>query len=400
MMKVSDKKISDLINNQKYSEVIEYLNSIVSSEDASFNALSAYVIAVSELKDKKLYPKAFDCFVRANLVRNSNPVLLRTLYSKIEEIIKTLGLKYFDIANSNNVKKDFYLRARFLLFISSNKLLDALNTISALIEERPLPSYYFQRSKIYVLQKKYKLAVKDLDSAIADAPTDAVLYYHRGLLKQRMNDIQGALFDYDSAVNFAPNNSTYYYKRGILYEDLGRFKNALDDFKKSVQLNPTNVPAFQELAWCKYNMRSFKEAMYFVEIAIRLEPNNAGAYYIKGCILTAVGMYPQAIEVLEIAAKNDNQSNKSWSARLWFQTALATFLDGQYQKAQQDITKALLLRPNIIGFLILAMDIEFFGTKDYYAAKGYCQSILKLDAENERALAAQVQINSKLTDDM
>lgn len=399
-MKSSDTEIAELLNSQKYSEVIELLDGVVTSDGASFNTLSAYIIAASELQDKKLYPKAFDCFVRANLVRNANPVLLRTLYLKIENIIKVLGLTYFNNSNSNNIRKDFYLRARFLLFISTNKLVDALNTISALIEDKPLPSYLFQRSKIYVLQKKYKLAVKDLDDALKGAPTDGVLYYHRGLLKQRMNDIQGALFDYDSAVNYSPNNSTFYFKRGILYEDLGRFKNALDDFKKSVQLNPSNVLAFQELAWCKYNLRSFKEAMYFIEIAIRLEPNNAGAHYVKGCILTTVGMYPQALEELEFAAKNDNQSNKAWSARLWFQTALATFLDGQFEKARQDIAKAMLLRPNIIGFLILAMDIEFFGTKDFYAAKGYCQAILKIDAENERALAAQVQINSKLSDDM
>ena len=400
MKKHSEKEIAELLNSERYPEVIEKLRNVVDTDHASFNDYSAFIIAVSEYGDRKSYPKAFDCFVRANMVRNANPVLLRTLYLKIENIIKFLGLAYFDNANSHNIQKDYYLRARFLLFITSNKLVDALNTISALIQEKPLPAYYFQRSKIYVLQKKLKLAVKDLDTAIEFAPADAVLYYHRGLLKQRMNDIPGALFDFDSAVNFDANNSTYYFKRGILYEDLGRFKNALDNFKKSVQINPTNVPAFQELAWCKYNMKSFKEAMYFADIATKLEPNNSSSHYVKGCIFTAVGMYKQALDELEFAAKNDNQSNKSWSARLWFQTALASFLDEQYDKAQQDITKAMLLRPNIVGFLVLAMDIEFFGKKDFYAAKGYCQSILKIDPENQRALAAEVQINEKLTDDM
>ena len=147
-------------------------------------------------------------------------------------------------------------------------------------------------------------------------------------------------------------------------------------------------------------MQSFKEAMYFADIATKLDFHNAGSHYVKGCILTAVGMYKQALEELEFAAQNDNQSSKPWSARLWFQTALASFLDEQYEKARADIAKALQIRPNIIPFLILAMDIEFFGKKDFYSAKGYCQAILKLDPENQRALSAQVQIDQKLQDDM
>lgn len=396
--RIDEKKLAELLENSQYSVVIEELTDVVKMDDAKFNELAGFIIAVSESVDKKNYPLAFDCFVKANLIRNANPVLLRTLYLKIENIIKSLGLAYFDNANTHKIKRDFYLRARFLIYISANKLVDALQAISALIQEKPLPSYYFQRSKIFVLQKKFKLAINDLDKALEEAPTDAVLYYHRGLIKQRLNDIQGALFDFDSAVNFASNNSTYYYKRGILYENLGRFKNALDDFKKSVQLNPTNVLAFQELAWCKYNMKSFKEAIYFADIATKLDFHNAGAHYVKGCIYTVVGMYKQALEELELAAQNDNQSSKPWSARLWFQTALASFLDEQYDKARQDISKALQIRPNIIAFLVLAMDIEFFGKKDYYAAKGYCQTILKNDPENQRALAAQVQISQKLQD--
>ena len=398
--RLDEKELAHLLNNEQYPEIVEKLKDVVKGEDAKFNELAAFIISVSEYGDRKNFPLAFDCFVRANLIRNANPVLLRTLYLKIENVIKSLGLAYFDNNNSHNIKKDFYLRARFLIYITSNKFADAIQAITALINERPLPSYYFQRSKVYVLQKKLKLALKDLDTAIENAPTDGMLYYHRGLLKQRMNDIQGALFDFDSAVNFSPDNSTYYYKRGVLYEDLGRFKNALDDFKKSVQLNPTNIPAFQELAWCKYNMQSFKEAMYFADIATKLDFHNAGSHYVKGFILTAVGMYNQALEELEFAAQNDNQSSKPWSARLWFQTALASFLDEQYEKARADIAKALQIRPNIIPFLILAMDIEFFGKKDFYSAKGYCQAILKLDPENQRALSAQVQIDQKLQDDM
>jgi tetratricopeptide (TPR) repeat protein len=400
MKKYTDKEISELIVAENYPKVIEYLKDVVKTEEASFHDLAAFIYSVSHFKETKLYPLAFDCFIKANLMRNPNPILLRNLYIFIDEIVEVLGFRYFDEVNSKNISREFYLKARFMLFIKANKYLDAINTMTQLIKERALPVYYFQRSKVYFLTNKFKLAIQDLDEGIKLAPTIGQLYFHRGLVKQRINDIQGALFDFDSAINFEPNNFVYYYKRGVLHEDLGRFKNALDDFKKSVQLNPNNVSAMQEIAWCKYNMHSYREAMYFADLSTKMAPHNCSGHYIKGCIFSAVKDFDNALNSLELAAKNDNQSNKSWSARLWYQSALTSFLAKKFDKAQQDIIKAIQLKKNIIAFLILAMDIEFFGMHNWISAKNYCESVLKIDNQNQRALAAKTEIDKKLTDEI
>ena len=109
--RLEEKEIANLLNNQQYPELIKSLSDVVAADDAKFNELAAFIIAVEEYGDRKNYPLAFDCFVKANLIRNANPVLLRSLYLKIENVIKGLGLAYFDAANSHNIRKDFYLRA-------------------------------------------------------------------------------------------------------------------------------------------------------------------------------------------------------------------------------------------------------------------------------------------------
>lgn len=395
-MKLTDEQIEQLLLNSEWGKVKDALIDVVESDEATFHDYAAFVDAVASSEDKEKYPLAFDCFIKANSCQDVNKILLRGLYLRIEEIIKVLGLKYFDNENSHNIKRDFYLRARFMLFIMASKYNDALNAISLLIKEKGVASYYFQRSKLYVMQKQYKSALEDLTSAIELSPMDSLLYYHRAILRQRLRDIQGALLDFDTAINNNQNNYTYYLSRGLLYEDIGKYKNALDDFKKSIQLNPKNVQGFQEFAWCKYKMNRYHEALSFANIALQLDTNNASTLYIKGCINNALQNYKEASEELGAALKLDNFSNKLWSSKLYYQKAWAEFKLENFTQAQSDISNAIKLAQRILPYHMLAMDIEFFGTKNYYNAKGICQEILKLAPENKRAVLAMQEISQKL----
>lgn len=395
-MKISDSEIEKFLIDSQWNKVIDALKDIVKTDDASFHDYAAYIDAVANLQNKNLYPDAFDCFVKANSSKNSNRIILQGLYMRIENIIKTLGLKYFDDKNSHNVKRDFYLRARFMIFISASRNNDAINAISQLIEEYPYPSYYFQRSKVYVIQKQYKLAMDDLNKAIELSPSDSMLYYHRAILKQRLRDISGAFFDYDSAINYNQNNYSYYLSRGLLHEESGRYKNALDDFKKSIQLNPKNVKAFQEFAWCKYKLHRYNEALSFANIAMQLNDNDASTYYIKGCINNVLKNYQDACVDLDTAIRKDNGSNKEWASKLFHQKAWAEFSLQNYSQSQEDITQAIKLSPKNIQYQLFLLDLEFFINKNYFNAKGICQEILKLDPDNKRAKMALEEISKNI----
>lgn len=396
MKNITDEEIEKLLLNSQWRKVIEYLIDIVRSNEATFHDYAAFIDAVSSGEFEDCYEIAFNCFIKANSSSEANPVMLRILYLRIDPIIKTLGFRYFDDENSNNIPKDFYLRARFMLYIAASKFNDAIAAITELIDYSKRPAYYFQRSKIYGIQKKYKLALNDLNSAIELAPSDSMLYYHRALLKQKIHDIQGAIFDFDTAINYNSQNYQYYFARGMLHENFEHYKNALDDFKKTVQLNPNNVKAFQEIAWCKYKMKKPEEGFSFVNIALQLDEKNAGSYYIRGCILNALLRYDEAVFDFETAISYDNQSNKMWTSKLWHQKAWSEFRLEKFQEAQNDINQAIKLNPRNLSYYFLAMDIEFFGIKDYYAAKGYAKTILKLDNQNQRAIAAMMEINEKI----
>lgn len=399
-MKYTDAQIEQLLLDRDYFKVVDALVDIVQTEEATFHDHAAFIDAVSSAGYTDCYELAFQSFIKANTSKNANPIVLKGLYLRIDPIIKALGFRYFDAENSHNIPRDFYLRAKFMLYIAGSKYSDALTVISTLINEDERPTYYFQRSKLYSIQKKYQLALADLDKAIELAPNDATLYYHRALLKQKLHDIQGAFFDYESAINFNSKNYNYYFARGMLNETFEHYKNALDDFKKTIQLNPNYVQAFQEIAWCKYKLNYMKEALSFINIAIQMDKQNAGNFYIRGCIHNALAQHKEAVADEDIAIKLDNQSNRMWSSRLWHQKAWAEFRLENYEQAEADINQAIKLYNKNLSFLFLAMDIQIFGTKNFYNAMGICKEILKIDSENQRALLAKTEIENGIRDSL
>ncbi|MBQ2645333.1 hypothetical protein IJG14_07175, partial [bacterium] len=155
-----------------------------------------------------------------------------------------------------------------------------------------------------------------------------------------------------------------------------------------------------EISWCYYKMLKYEEAYNFANAAVKMEQNNSSCYYVRGTIENAGKMYEEAKSDLEKGIQLDNKTDKIWSSKLYYQKAWAEYKLSNNTQAQTDIQQALKLCPNQIAYLILAMDIEFFGTKNYYNAQGFCREILKIDSENRRAILAQEKITDMIHDEI
>ncbi len=61
-----------------------------------------------------------------------------------------------------------------------------------------------------------------MTQAILAAPDDAELFYHRAIVRSRVDDLDGALRDLDMALQHNPRMTSAYYNRAKLHKRMGR----------------------------------------------------------------------------------------------------------------------------------------------------------------------------------
>jgi O-antigen ligase len=85
-------------------------------------------------------------------------------------------------------------------------------------------NYYKSRAKVYLSLATidptyYTRAIREIEQALALAPTDAKLAYNLGLVETRTGDYQGAETAFTRALTLKPNYADAYYAQTLLYEE-------------------------------------------------------------------------------------------------------------------------------------------------------------------------------------
>ncbi len=75
---------------------------------------------------------------------------------------------------------------------------------------------YFNRAQARILLGEPRLAIDDIDAAIALAPNNANLLYMRGGAHQSNGNPSAALRDYEAALALSPDNATFRAARDTL----------------------------------------------------------------------------------------------------------------------------------------------------------------------------------------
>ncbi|MCK6440283.1 MAG: protein kinase [Planctomycetes bacterium] len=131
------------------------------------------------------------------------------------------------------------------LFISARRAfeegrIDPANDFFNLLVDLDPGRYEGHFCKGLVLKKQNKLdyASAFLTQAIIAAPDVAELFYHRAIVRSRLNDDAGALRDLNMAVEHNPRDANSYFNRSMLYKKAGRLDLARKDLEIAYRLNP------------------------------------------------------------------------------------------------------------------------------------------------------------------
>lgn len=206
------------------------------------------------------------CLIHYNLAR----VLLETKDFKdaLQYTVDALRLDP-EFSDAYDIQSQIYLALGNLE--QAEKCLDNAIKYS---EDTYLPKYNNNRGWINFLRHKNENAILDLDNAITMDPTFAEAYNNRGIVKNAIQEFDGAYLDFTLAIELGhPRLDWVYSNRSTASLGMKNHSAALDDCDKSISLNKNYPNVYGNRADIVVNLMQYHNAIKDFERYIDLIDN-------------------------------------------------------------------------------------------------------------------------------
>ena len=159
-----------------------------------------------------------------------------------------------------------------------------------------IPIVYWRRGRIYHLQNKLDLAMKDYNTTIRlDSTFDCgYAFWDRALVKEDLGDNEGALKDFDTAIDICPKQSNFLCYRGILKYFMNDLEGAEKDLTAAIELYDNYYLARRWRAPVRTQLNNYVGAIDDYNKApyrkdSESKPNWAQDYYLRGIAKNETG---------------------------------------------------------------------------------------------------------------
>jgi len=105
------------------------------------------------------------------------------------------------------------------------------------------------------------MLMKDMDRALELNPGEALVYYNRGLLYERLNSMPDAINEFSTAISLDPYRFVFYEDRGKAYVWMRNFYFAELDFSKAIDLDPYNAGIWFRRSLVRVSQEKFEEGL-------------------------------------------------------------------------------------------------------------------------------------------
>jgi tetratricopeptide (TPR) repeat protein len=122
-------------------------------------------------------------------------------------------------------------------------------------------------------------AWRELNTAVARNPSDAMLYNLRGLAAVRLGDIHAAEESFRRVIRLAPERSMGYTNLATLLSETGQNEKAMPLFRAALDRNPGDFSALLGSGVILSNLQKYAEAQLYLEKAWRAHPGDFQAGY-------------------------------------------------------------------------------------------------------------------------
>ena len=200
--------------------------------------------------------------------------------------------------------------------------------------------------KAYQISHDFKVAgtanqsIVVLTRSVLAKPTDTAPLLRRGSYYLINLDAEHAVADFGQAVKLDPKLVFAYVQRGVAYRSLEQYDKSFRDFDQALKINPQSLDALLQAARLHRLMHQSAASLPFYDRLIALKPTASKMLIERSGILLQLKKPDLALADAQKAVVI-HPGHVELKAR-----ALAYLANGQYAKAVDDCTAALVDKPN------------------------------------------------------
>ncbi len=153
---------------------------------------------------------------------------------------------------------------------------------------------YFERARLLYDQRRYELAIQQLQQALSINPDDSSSHSLLALCLAQQQKYAGAIDEIDQAIRLSPNYAGYHYIKAGILQDQGNLKNARDAIAEALRLDPEDAENYRRLAAIQYGQNQIKVALASAEQGLQLNAEHIGCMNLRILALTQLGQLAKA----------------------------------------------------------------------------------------------------------
>jgi lipoprotein NlpI len=183
----------------------------------------------------------------------------------------------------------------------------AIFLLNSFAWSQPSSAELVKRGNDYLNKGEYAGAIEAYTGSIRLEPGSAKTFYARGYAYYRSHDEDRAIQDFSEAIRLEPGFGEAFRARGRAYEDKGDYERAIQDYTQAIRLKPADLTLLYDRAFDYERKGEYAPALLDLNEIVRRSPEAADGYRNRG---------------------------------------LARLFSAQLSEAEQDLSRAVELRPS------------------------------------------------------
>ncbi len=217
----------------------------------------------------------------------------------------------------------------------------ALADYTEMLKSRPIPLVYAHRGVVYQWLNQYQRSLEDLNEAIRLDPNQASAYKWRGVTLVTLNEFVRAISDFNTAQRLDPKDNEIYWQRARTYEVMRDYKSAIDDYNMFLGNEPKSVKGYISRARMFIELGDLDHALADANEAMLIDPSNPWALSVRGNIYRAKREFKRALDDYASAIQINGYSE------FYHERGVAYRMIGDKENAILDFKMAVKLSPTM-----------------------------------------------------